>query len=429
MQVHPPTSPVLASQIQLWPLDQLIPYERNARSHPDSQIAQIAASIGEFGFTNPIAVDPRGRIIAGYARYLAARKRQLKQVPVIVLEHLTETQQRAYRIADNQLALNAAWDEEALRQELQSLIEEAFELDLLGFTEEELKRLSACPELQTGRTDEDAVPELLQLAVSRSGDLWQLDHHRLLCGDTTSSESMEQLMGGAEAAMTFTDPPYNVAYRATSRQWVSRPIRNDDLGAEFETFLYDVCRSVLAWTSGAIYMFMSSSELHTLHRAFTRAGGHYSTFLIWAKSHFTLGRSDYQRQYEPILYGWREGANRFWCGARDQGDVWFFPKPAVNELHPTMKPVALIEQALVNSSREQELVLDPFGGSGSTLIACQKMGRQGRVIEIDPLYVDVIVRRWQDFTGREAVLEGDGRTFAAIAVERERASQAVEQEQ
>jgi len=186
---------------------------------------------------------------------------------------------------------------------------------------------------------------------------------------------------------------------------------------------------VLAWTSGAIYMFMSSSELHTLHRAFTRAGGHYSTFLIWAKSHFTLGRSDYQRQYEPILYGWREGANRFWCGARDQGDVWFFPKPAVNELHPTMKPVALIEQALVNSSREQELVLDPFGGSGSTLIACQKMGRQGRVIEIDPLYVDVIVRRWQDFTGREAVLEGDGRTFAAIAVERERASQAVEQEQ
>jgi DNA modification methylase len=429
MQVHPPTSPVLASHIQLWPLDQLIPYERNARSHPDSQIAQIAASIGEFGFTNPIAVDPRGRIIAGYARYLAARKRELKQVPVIVLEHLTETQQRAYRIADNQLALNASWDEEALRQELQCLIQEAFELNLLGFTEEELKRLSACPELQTGRTDEDAVPELLQLAVSRSGDLWQLDQHRLLCSDATSTESMEQLMRGAEAAMTFTDPPYNVAYRATSRQGVSRPIRNDDLGAEFETFLFEVCRSVLAWTSGAVYMFMSSSELHTLHHAFTRAGGHYSTFLIWAKSHFTLGRSDYQRQYEPILYGWREGAKRFWCGARDQGDVWFFPKPAVNELHPTMKPVALIEQALVNSSREQELVLDPFGGSGSTLMACQKMGRQGRVIEIDPLYVDVIVRRWQDFTGREAVLEGDGRTFAAIAVERERASQAVEQEQ
>jgi DNA modification methylase len=422
-----PTTP-LASQIQLWPLDQLIPYERNARSHPDSQIAQIAASIGEFGFTNPIAVDPGGRIIAGYARYLAARKRKLNQVPVIVLEHLTEPQQRAYRIADNQLALNASWDEEVLSQELQCLIEEAFELNLLGFTEEELKRLSACSELQTGLTDEDAAPEMSEVAVSRTGDLWQLDEHRVLCADATSEESMQHLLGGAQAAMTFTDPPYNVAYRATSRHGVSRPISNDNLGAEFETFLYDVCRSILARTSGAIYMFMSSSELHTLYSAFSRAGGHYSTFLIWAKSHFTLGRSDYQRQYEPMLYGWRQGAERFWCGARNQGDVWFFSKPAVNDLHPTMKPVALIEQALVNSSREQELVLDPFGGSGSTLIACQKTGRQGRLIEIDPLYVDAIVRRWQEFTGREAVLEADGRTFAAIAEERERAIQAVEQE-
>jgi DNA modification methylase len=423
-----PNPPVLASQIQLRPLDQLIPYERNARSHPDSQVAQIAASIGKFGFTNPIAINPGGRIIAGYARYLAARKRELKQVPVIVLDHLSEMQQRAYRIADNQLALNATWDEGALGQELQALIEEAFELNLLGFTEQELKRLSACVELQTGRTDEDAAPELAQAAVSRRGDLWQLDRHRVLCGDATSSESMEHLLAGAQAAMSFMDPPYNVAYRATSRQGVSRPIRNDDLGAEFETFLYEVCRTVLARTSGAAYICMSSSELHTLYNAFTRAGGHYSTFLIWAKSHFTLGRSDYQRSYEPILYGWRQGAERFWCGARDQGDVWFFPKPAVNDLHPTMKPVALIEQALVNSSREQELVLDPFGGSGSTLIACQKTQRRAHLIEIDPLYVDVIVRRWQEFTGREAVLEADARTFAAIAEERERAIEAVEQE-
>jgi DNA modification methylase len=423
------TTTPLAGQIQLWPLDQLIPYERNARSHSDSQVAQIAASIGEFGFTNPIAVNPGGRIIAGYARYLAARKRKLKQVPVLVLEHLTETQQRAYRIADNQLALNASWDEEALRQELQSLIEEAFELDLLGFSEQKLQRLSACPELQTGLTDEDAAPAVSPLAVSRTGDLWQLDGHRVLCGDAISADSMERLLKDAEAAMTFTDPPYNVAYRAISRQGVSRPILNDNLGSEFESFLYAVCQSILARTSGAVYMFMSSSELHTLYSAFTRAGGHYSTFLIWAKGHFTLGRSDYHRQYEPMLYGWREGAERFWCGARDQSDVWFFPKPAANDLHPTMKPVALIEQALQNSSRHGDLVLDPFGGSGSTLMACQKTGRQGRVIEIDPLYVDVMVRRWQEFTGREAVLEADGRTFAAIAEERERAIQAVEQEQ
>jgi DNA modification methylase len=347
---------------------------------------------------------------------------------VIVLDHLSETQQRAYRIADNQLALNASWDEEALRQELQGLIEEAFELNLLGFTEDELKRLSGCVELQTGRTDEDAAPELAQVAVSRTGDLWRLDHHRVLCGDATSSESMEHLLAGAMAAMTFTDPPYNIGYRARSRQGVSRPIRNDDLGAEFEAFLSNVCRSILARTSGAIYICMSSSELHTLYKAFTAAGGHYSTFLIWAKSHFTLGRSDYQRSYEPLLYGWRKGAERFWCGARDQGDVWFFPKPAVNDLHPTMKPVALIEQSLVNSSREQELVLDPFGGSGSTLIACQKTQRRAHLIEIDPLYVDVIVRRWQEFTGREAVLEADGRTFASVAEERERAIEGVEQE-
>jgi DNA modification methylase len=239
---------------------------------------------------------------------------------------------------------------------------------------------------------------------------------------------MERLLAADEAAMTFTDAPYNVAYRATSRQGVSRPIANDNLGSDFETFLYEVCRSIVARTSGAIYMFMSSSELHTLYSAFTRAGGHHSTFLIWVKSHFTLGRSDYQRQYEPILYGWRQGATRFWCGARDQGDVWCFPKPAANDLHPTMKPVALIEQALVNSSREQELVLDPFGGSGSTLIACQKTGRRAYLMEIDPLYVDATVRRWQEFTGREAVLHADGRTFAAIAEERERAVEAVQDE-
>jgi DNA modification methylase len=419
---------VMAHQIQFWAIDQLIPYERNARSHSDLQIAQIASSIGEFGFTNPILVNAKGQIIAGYARYLAARKRNLEQVPVIKLEHLTEAQERAYRLADNQLALNASWNEEVLREELQALIEEAFEMDLLGFTEAELRRLSASPELQTFQTDEDAAPQVAQVAVSRKGDLWEMDGHRVLCGDATESGTMDQLLAGVQAAMTVTDPPYNVAYRAMSRKGTSRAIQNDDLGGEFESFLFEVCRNILASTTGAIYMFMSSSELHSLYSAFTRAGGHYSTFLIWAKHHFTLGRSDYQRQYEPILYGWREGANRFWCGARNQGDVWSFAKPAVNDLHPTMKPVALIEQAVRNSSREGDVVLDPFGGSGSTLIACQKTGREGRLIEIDPLYVDIVVRRWQEFTGREAVLEGDGRSFAAVAGERQQDAQARENE-
>jgi DNA modification methylase len=423
-----PQPTVMAHQIQFWAIDQLIPYERNARSHSDLQIAQIASSIGEFGFTNPILVNAKGQIIAGYARYLAARKRNLEQVPVIKLEHLTEAQERAYRLADNQLALNASWNEEVLREELQALIEEAFEMDLLGFTEAELRRLSASPELQTFQTDEDAAPQVAQVAVSRKGDLWEMDGHRVLCGDATESGTMDQLLAGVQAAMTVTDPPYNVAYRAMSRKGTSRAIQNDDLGGEFESFLFEVCRNILVSTTGAIYIFMSSSELHSLYSAFTRAGGHYSTFLIWAKHHFTLGRSDYQRQYEPILYGWREGANRFWCGARNQGDVWSFAKPAVNDLHPTMKPVALIEQAIQNSSRQGDVVLDPFGGSGSTLIACQKTGREARLVEIDPLYVDVIVRRWQEFTGREAVLEGDGRSFAAVAQQREQDVDARENE-
>jgi DNA modification methylase len=419
----------MASQIEIWAIDQITPSERNARSHSDSQIEQIASSISEFGFTNPILVNAKRRIIAGHARYLAAQKHGLKEVPVIVLEHLTETQERAYRLADNQLALNASWNEEVLREELQTLINEAFEMNLLGFTEAELERLSTSPELQVFQTDEDAAPKVGQVAVSRKGDVWTLDSHRVLCGDATESGTMNQLLAGIPAAMTVTDPPYNVAYRATSRKGTSRAIQNDDLGREFESFLFEVCRNILDSTTGGIYIFMSSSELHSLYSAFTRAGGHYSTFLIWAKHHFTLGRSDYQRQYEPILYGWREGANRFWCGARNQGDVWSFAKPAVNDLHPTMKPVALIEQAIQNSSRQGDVVLDPFGGSGSTLIACQKTGREARLVEIDPLYVDCMVRRWQEFTGREAVLEGDGRSFAAVAGEREQGVGVPENEQ
>jgi DNA modification methylase len=201
-----------------------------------------------------------------------------------------------------------------------------------------------------------------------------------------------------------------------------RPILNDDLGSGFEAFLHDACANILSVTKGAVYVCMSSSELHTLQRAFTAAGGKWSTFVIWAKHAFTLGRADYQRQYEPILYGWKEGTDHYWCGARDQGDVWFFDKPVRNDLHPTMKPVALVERAIRNSSKTRDIVLDPFGGSGSTLIACEKTGRQARLVELDPKYCDVIVQRWQDWTGETAVLEGDGRSYEEIAVGRDCAS-------
>ena len=265
-------------------------------------------------------------------------------------------------------------------------------------------------------TDVDAVPDVPETAVSQLGDLWVLDKHRVLCGDATNKIDLDRVLEGSSADMVFCDPPYSVAYTGKTARKLT--IKNDDLGAGFYDFLRDACAKMLAVTKGAIYICMSSSELHTLFRAFTVAGGHWSTLIIWAKNNFTLGRSDYQRQYEPILYGWPNGTPHYWCGDRDQGDVWFVDKPAVNDLHPTMKPVELVERAIRNSSKSQGLVFDPFGGSGSTLIACETTGRQARVIELDPRYADVIVKRWQDYTGRKAVLEADGREFEQIALER-----------
>jgi DNA modification methylase len=409
-------------QVVTWPVERLIPYARNARTHSDEQVAQVAASIAEFGFVNPILVGPDGVIIAGHARLLAARKLRITEVPVLVLGHLTETQRRALVLADNRLALNAGWDEEMLKVELESLREDGFDLDIVGFTDEEIEDLLRDPEqVAEGNTDEDAAPELPETAVTLAGDLWVLGEHRVLCGDSTQMDAIEKVLAGGLADMVFTDPPYNVNYGATMKDKLrgkKRKIANDNLGDGFEKFLRDACVNMLAVTKGAIYICMSSSELHTLHQAFTEAGGHWSTFVIWAKNTFTMGRSDYQRQYEPILYGWKDGTDHFWCGARDQGDVWFIKKPAANDLHPTMKPVELVDRALRNSSKKRDTVLDPFGGSGSTLIGCERSGRQARLIEMEPRYCDVIIRRWQEYSGKQAVLESDGRAFKDLAAER-----------
>jgi DNA modification methylase len=401
------------------PLGELIPYARNPRTHSDAQVTQIAASIREFGWTNPVLVDGANGIIAGHGRVLAARKLGLERVPVIELAHMSEAQKRAYVLADNQLALNAGWDEALLRLELADLSELGFDLGLIGFGEGELERLLA-GDRRMGLTEDDAAPALPEQAITRPGDLWILGEHRLLCGDATVLSDVERVLdNGRLADMTFTDPPYNVDYANSPKlHGKHRPILNDSLGSDFEAFLRDACANILAVTKGAVYVCMSSSELHTLQKAFTVAGGKWSTFVIWAKHTFTLGRSDYQRQYEPILYGWPEGHDRYWCGARDQGDVWFVDKPVRNDLHPTMKPVVLVERAVRNSSKSGDIVLDPFGGSGSTLIACEKTGRQGRLVELAPKYCDVIVRRWQEWTGEQATLEGDGHTFEEIAAGR-----------
>jgi DNA modification methylase len=398
------------------PLGELIPYARNPRTHSDAQVAQIAASIREFGWTNPVLVDGQNGIIAGHGRVLAARKLGLERVPVIELAYMSEAQKRAYVLADNQLALNAGWDDELLGVELADLSDLGFDLGLIGFGAGELERLLAGT--KEGLIEDDEAPALPKQAVSKPGDLWILGDHRVVCGDATVMADLERVLGGSLADMTWTDPPYNVDYGSSAKDKLrgnKRKILNDNLGGGFEAFLQDACTNILSVTKGAVYICMSSSELHTLQRAFTAAGGKWSTFVIWAKHTFTLGRSDYQRQFEPILYGWPAGHDRYWCGARDQGDVWFFDKPARNDLHPTMKPVALVERAIRNSSKSRDIILDPFGGSGSTLIACEKAGRHARLLDLDPKYCDVIVQRWQDWAGGTAVLEENGRSFEEIA--------------
>lgn len=413
------TASWLADKIEQWPTAKLLPYARNARTHSDEQVAQIAASIAEFGFTNPILAGADGVIVAGHGRLAAAHKLGLELVPVVVLEHLSPTQRRALVIADNRIAENAGWDEAMLRVELMTLQDDDFDVSLTGFDADALADLLADEDGNgEGQTDDDAVPEITETPISRPGDVWVLGSHRLLCGDSTKAECFEQLLQGEQVDMVFTDPPYNVNYANTAKdkmRGTNRAILNDNLGDGFYDFLLAALTPTIASCRGGIYVAMSSSELDVLQSAFREAGGKWSTFVIWAKNTFTLGRSDYQRQYEPILYGWPEGATRHWCGDRDQSDVWQIKKPHKNDLHPTMKPVELVERAIRNSSRPGNIVLDPFGGSGTTLIAAEKSGRLARLIELDPKYVDVIVRRWQDWTGKQATREADGVAFDAQA--------------
>lgn len=394
--------------------DQVTPYANNARTHSEEQIGQIMASITEFGFVNPILIDEKRIIIAGHGRLEAAKRLGMTEVPVIEIGHLSDTQRRALIIADNKIALNAGWDEDLLKVELEALAVEDFDLDLTGFSDVELDELLHA---ETEEEETDEPPPVPDEPISKPGDLWICGSHRVLCGDATILTDVEKLMDGQLADMVFTDPPYNVDYGNTTRNKMragkqrGRDIMNDNLGAAFEKFLYDVCINALTVTKGAFYVCMSSSELHTLRTTFIAAGGKWSTFIIWAKNHFTMGGADYQRQYEPMLYGWKDGNDRYWCGARDQGDVWFIPKPARNDLHPTMKPVALVERAVKNSSKTKDIVLDLFGGSGTTLIACEKTDRQCRMMELDPKYVDVIVTRWQQQTGKKAVHAETGEAF------------------
>lgn len=409
-------------ELHHWPVGKLIPYGRNPRKN-DHVIEQMASAISEFGFRIPIIAKSTGEICDGHLRYKAALRLGLEQVPVILADDLTETQIKAFRILANRSATWADWDEDLLRLELEELKLDDFDLALTGFDADELLEIMAGEETITeGNTDEDAAPEVPVNPVSKPGDVWIMGQHRLVCGDATLPHSYELLLAGQRAQMIWSDLPYNVNYANSAKDKLRgkhRPILNDNLGEGFYDFVFDALSLMLPVCDGAVYIAMSSSELDTLQAAFRAAGGKWSTFIIWAKHTFTLGRADYQRQYEPILYGWPEGASRHWCGDRDQGDVWNIKKPARNDLHPTMKPVELMERSIRNSSRPGDIVLDCFGGSGSTLIAAEKSGRRCFTMELDPKYCDVIVRRWQDFTGHKATSEDGRRAFDEALVEQE----------
>ena len=406
-------------KIETVSIEKIIPYARNPRNN-EHAVAKVAGSIKEFGWQQPIVVDKDYVIVAGHTRLLAAQQLGMKEIPVKIADDLTPAQIKAFRIADNRTHEESEWIDDLLALELIEIRDMGYDLEITGFDPDELDKLLAGD--SDGLTDEDAVPEVEEKVITQPGDIWVCGNHRLLCGDSNDMKAVEQLMDGALADMVFTDPPYNVNYGASMKDKVrgnNRIIKNDNLGADFYGFLHASCSNLMEICKGAAYICMSSSELHTLQRAFTEAGGHWSTFVIWAKNTFTMGRADYQRQYEPILYGWKEGSKHFWCGARDQGDIWFVDKPTVNDLHPTMKPVALVERAINNSSKTRDIVFDCFGGSGTTMIACEKTGRSARLIELEPKYCDVIVRRWQEFSGKQATLNGTKKTFSAVEKKRD----------
>lgn len=400
--------------IHYYPTRDLVEYERNPRKN-DDVVNRMCASIREFGFRIPIVAKSDGTVVDGHLRLKAARKLGMESIPVVLSDNLNEPQTKAFRLLANQSANWAKWDDDLLKVEIQELEDLQFDLKMTGFELEKVQHF--LDDLDSEKEDlSDLVVDDKKVEITKPGDLWILGDHRIYCGDSSVVESYKAVLGDKMADITICDPPYNVDY-GSSQEREDKKILNDNQGEKYELFLYNTCTHILAYTKGAIYICISSSEFSTLQKVFEEAGGKWSTFIIWAKNHFTLGRSDYQRQYEAMLYGWKSGNKREWHGGRNQSDLWFYDKPTHNTLHPTMKPVELMERAIVNSSRPGDIVLDPFSGSGSTLIACERTGRICRTIELDSKFVDVTIKRWQVYTGRDAILAGTGKTFSEIQEE------------
>ncbi len=389
-------------------INKLVPYARNARTHSKDQIIQLRASLREFGFVNPIIVDKDLNVIAGHGRILAAKEEGFMDVPCVFAEHLTEAQKRAYIIADNRLALSAGWDAEMLSVEIADLQGSDFDISLLGFDDAELNKLLGGME-NVKDDDFDVDAELQKPAITKPGDLWLLGRHRLVCGDSTKAETFELLMDGKAANLVVTDPPYNVNYEGNAGK-----IKNDNMAdAKFYQFLLDaftLTEKAMA-RDASIYVFHADTEGLNFRRAFSDAGFYLSGTCIWKKQSLVLGRSPYQWQHEPVLFGWKKTGKHAWYSDRKQSTIWEFDKPKKNTDHPTMKPVPLIAYPIVNSSMTGCIVLDPFGGSGSTLIACEQTERICFTVELDEKYCDVIVNRFvrQVGTDKEVFLIRDGK--------------------
>lgn len=398
------------TQMELVPTDKLIPYVNNARTHSAEQVNKLRASLREFGFINPVIVDKDLNVIAGHGRILAAKEEKIPEVPCVYVDYLTEAQKKAYILADNRMAMDAGWDEELLRVEIEALQAEAFDVSLTGFDEKEITDLFKDGN-GTGAEDDDfdLSAALEKAAFVERGDVWTVGRHRLMCGDATITEDVQKLMDGKKANLILTDPPYGVSFQSAD----GLSIQNDSIkGEEFYQFLLAAMQNMVAVLEpgGAAYVFHADTEGLNFRRAFVDAGLHLAGCCIWVKNSLVLGRSDYQWQHEPVLYGFLKNGKHSWYSDRKQTTIWNFDKPKRNKNHPTSKPLDLLAYPIGNSTQANAIVLDTFGGSGSTLMACEQTNRICCTMELDKKYASVILRRYVEDGGNpdEVYVERNG---------------------
>ena len=387
------------SEMNLVDVDKLIPYVNNARTHSKEQINKLRASIREFGFINPVIIDRDYNVIAGHGRILASQEEGIDKVPCVFVDYLTDAQKKAYIIADNRMALDADWDEELLKIEIESLKDENFDLSFTGFDESEL--LDLFGDDSKGKVEDDNFDlssALEKASFVEKGDVWTVGKHRLMCGDATSKEDVQTLMGDTKGNLILTDPPYGVSFKSSSGLTIENDSMKND---EFYNFLLSAFKNMADHLEkgGSAYVFHADTEGLNFRKAFVDSGFHLAGCCIWVKNSLVLGRSDYQWQHEPVLYGFMQNGKHRWYSDRKQTTIWNFDKPKKNSNHPTSKPLDLLSYPISNSTQENAVVIDTFGGSGSTLMACEKMNRICYTMELDEKYASVILRRYVEDTG------------------------------